>query len=51
MARSTADAFNIVSRLDHNGKLDEASQNKKQKVATCLLRDKLHAPDFAGPIS
>ena len=34
MSRSTSDAFNIVCRLDHDGKLDEASQDKKQKVAT-----------------
>ena len=34
MARSTADAFHIVCRLDHDGKFDEASQNQKQKVAT-----------------
>ena len=51
MSRSTADAFNIVCRLDHDGKLDEPSQHKKQKVATGLLRDKLHTQDFAGPIS
>ena len=50
MARSTADAFNIVCRLDHNGKLDEFSQ-KKQKVAISLLCGKLHTQDFAGPIS
>ena len=50
MSRSTSDAFNIVCRLDHDGKLDEASRNKKQKVATGLLRDKLHTQDFAGPI-
>ena len=47
----TAEAFNIVCRLDRNGKLDEVSQDKKQKVATSLLRDKLHTQDFAGPIS
>ena len=29
MVRSTADAFNIVCRLDRNGKLDEVSQDKK----------------------
>ena len=51
MARSTAEAFNIACRLDRNGKLDEVSQDKKQKVATSLLRDKLHTQDFAGPIS
>ena len=29
---STANAFDIVCRLDRDGKLDEAPQNKKQKV-------------------
>ena len=51
MACSTANAFDIVCRLDGDGKLDEALQNKKQKVATGLLRDKLYEQDFAGPIS
>ena len=51
MSRSTLDAFNFVCRLDRDGKLDEASRDKKQKVATGLIRDELHAQDFAGPIS
>ena len=51
MACSTANAFDIVCRLDRDGKLDEAPQGKKQKVATGLLRDKLFEQDFAGPIS
>ena len=51
MSRSTSDAFNIVCRLDHDGKLDEASQDKKQKVATGLFRVKLHSKDVAGPFS
>ena len=51
MARSTADAFNIVCRLDSHDKLHEVPQNKKQKVATSLLCDKLHKQVFAGPIS
>ena len=37
MACSTTDAFDIVSRLDRNGTLDEVPQ----KVATGLLLDKL----------
>ena len=41
MACSTADAFDIVSRLDRNGTLDEVPQNTKQKIATGLLLDKL----------
>ena len=32
-------------------KVDEVSQDKKQKIATSLLCDKLHTQDFAGPIS
>ena len=42
MARSTADAFDFICRLDHDSKLDEAPQIKKQKG---LLREVL------GPIS
>ena len=53
MACSTANAFVIVCRLDCDGKLDEAPQSKKQKVATGLLRDKLYvrASKVLGPIS
>ena len=51
MARSTAEAFNVVCCLDRNGKLDDSSQDKKQKATTSLLRDELHRQDFAGPIS
>ena len=51
IASSTADAFDIVRCLDHDGKLDEVSQDKRQKVATSLLCDKLLTQDFAGSIS
>ena len=51
MAFSSADAFDIVSRLDLNGTLDDVPQNKKQKIATGLLIDKLHEQDIAGPLS
>ena len=51
MARSTAEAVHIVLCLDHTCKLDDAPQDKRQKVATTLLRDKLLAHDFAGPVS
>ena len=51
MACSTADACNIVCRLDHDVKLDEAPQNKKQNVATSLLRGNFFEQDFGGPIS
>ena len=51
MACSTANAFDIVCRLDRESKLDDAPQKKKQKVATGLLRDKIYEQDFAGPVS
>ena len=51
MACCTADAFDIVCRLDHDGKRDDAPQNKKRKVATGSLRDKLCEQDFAGLVS
>ena len=51
MAFSIANAFDIVCRLDRDDTLDEVPQNKKQKVATGLLLDKLHKQDFAGPLS
>ena len=48
---NTADAFDIVCRLDRTDTLDEVPQNKKQKVATGLLLDKLRKQDFAGPLA
>ena len=51
MAFSSADAFDIVSRLDLNGTLDDVPQNKKQKIATGLLLDKHHEQDFALPFA
>ena len=51
MAHCTAEAFYTVRFSDHIGKLDGSPQDKKQKAATALLRDKLHEQDFAGPIS
>ena len=41
----------LFCHLDRNDTLDEVPQNKKQKVATGLLLDKLHKQDFAGPLS
>ena len=35
-------SINMACCLDRNGKLDEVPQDKKQKVATSLLCDKLH---------
>ena len=51
MALNTANAFDIACLLDRNDTLDEVPQNKKQKIATGLLMDKLHKQDFAGPLS
>ena len=51
MAYGTADAFDIVCCLDRNDTLDEVQQNKKQKVATGLLLDKLLKQDIAGSLS
>ena len=51
MTFHTANAFDIVCRLDRDDILDEVPQNKKQKVATGILLDKLRTQDFAGPLS
>ena len=51
MTFHTANAFDIVCRLDRDDILDEVSQNNQQKVATGLLLVKLRTQDFAGPLS
>ena len=51
MTFHTANAFDIICRLDRDDTLDETPQNKKPKVATGLLLYKLRAQDFAGPLS
>ena len=51
MAHSTVTAFDAIQQLDLSGKLNEAPNSKKQKIATGLLRDCLYMQDFAGPIS
>ena len=51
MTLHTANTFDVVCQLDRNDTLDETPQNKKQKVATGLLLDKLHKQDFTGPLS
>ena len=43
MTFHTANAFDIICRLDRDDTLDEVPQNRKQKVATSLLLDKLHS--------
>ena len=47
----TANAFDIVCGLDGDDTLDEVPRNKKQKVATSLLLDKMRTQDFAGLIA
>ena len=37
--------------MDRDDTLDEVPQNKKQKIATGLLLDKLHKQDFDGPLA
>ena len=51
MAFNTANAYDIVCRLDRDDTPNEVPQNKKQKITTGLLLDKLHKQDFAGPLS
>ena len=51
MTFHTANAFDIVCRMDRDDILDEVPQNKKKKVATGLHLDKLRTQDFAGPLS
>ena len=51
MAHSTVSANDTVRQLDHHRKLDNASNDKKQKIATRLLRESLYSQDFDGPIS
>ena len=50
MSRSTLDAFNVVCRLKRDGKLDEASQDQKQKVATGLLCDQIAYTGFCSRV-
>ena len=40
MAFNTANAFDIISRLDRDDTLDDVPQSKKPKAATGLLLDK-----------
>ena len=51
MAHSTVSAYDTVRQLDHDRKLHNASNDKKQNIATRLLRDSLFSQGFAGPIS
>ena len=51
LANSTVSAYDTVRQLDHDRKLDNAPNDKKQKIATGLLSDSLYSQDFAGPIS
>ena len=51
MAFNTANAFDIVCRLDRDDTLDDVPPSKKQKAAIGLLLDKFHKQDFAGPLA
>ena len=51
MAFGTANAFDVVCRLDRDDTLDEVPQNKRKNVATGPLLDQLRKQDFAGPHS
>ena len=51
MAQNTLEAYEIVCRLDHDGKIDDSPQGKKQKAATALLRDEIRKQDFAKPVA
>ena len=44
-------AFDLVCRLDREGKLETAPQKQKQKIATVLLCRELYTQVLAGPIS
>ena len=48
---STVEAYEIVWRLDHTGKIGDSSHGKKQKAATALFRDEFQKQDFAKPVS
>ena len=41
MARSTMEAYEIVSRLDRTGRIADYPNDKKQKAATTFLRDEI----------
>ena len=49
MARSTAEAFNMVCCLDRNGKLDDSPQRSRRLPQPCSATN-CNRQDFAGPI-
>ena len=51
MVHNTVEAYEIVCRMDHAGKIDDSLLGKKQKAATALLRDEIRKQDFAKPIA
>ena len=51
MAFHTANAFDIICRLDRDDTLEGVPQDKNQKVADGSLLDKLHKQDFAVPLA
>ena len=46
-AHNATEAYEIMCRLDHTGKIDESLHGKKQKAATALLCDEIRKQDFA----
>ena len=51
MAHSTMEAQEYVRHLDHAGNISDSPSNKKQKVATTVLRDAIQKRDFSVPIA
>ena len=51
MAHNTTEAYEIVCRLDHTGKINDSPHGTKQKAATALLRDEIRKQDFAKPVA
>ena len=50
MAYGTMEAFDYVCHMDHAGKIADCPGDRKQKVATALLRDTIQKRNFAIPI-
>ena len=51
MAHNTMEAYEIVCRLDHTGRIADSPNGNNQKAATALLRDEIQKQDFAKPIA
>ena len=51
MAHNTLEAYEIVCRLDHRGKIDDSPHGKKLEATTALLLDEIRKQDFAKPVA